>query len=84
MTKPNECTTRMSVGQWLRCGMCWEVKAGVGLLVVSKLLMLWGNPPVESLRWRAGFAVFWAAVACLVWGLVRDLWLIATTKFQRR
>ena len=83
MVKRTECTTRMTVRQWLVCGMCWEVKAGVSLLVISKLLMFWGNPPLESLRWRGGFAVFWAAVACLVWGLIRDLWLIATTKFQR-
>ena len=73
----------MTVRQWLVCGMCWEVKAGVSLLLISKLLMLWGNPQTESLRWRAGFFVFWAAVVCLVWGLLRDLWLIATTKFQR-
>ena len=84
MVKRTECTTRMSVRQWLVCGMCWEVKAGVSLLLISKLLMLWGNPQTESLRWRAGFFVFWAAVVCLVWGLLRDLWLIATTKFQRR
>ena len=68
---------------WLRCGMCWEVKGGVALLVVSKGLMRWGNPPVSSLRWQAGWVVFWVAVACLVWGLLQDLWLIATTTFRR-
>ena len=81
--KRTECTTKpVSLRQWIACGMCWEVKAGVSLLVLSKLLMLWGAPPMESLRWRVGIVVFWTAVACLVSGLVRDLWLLATTKWK--
>ena len=69
--------------EWLRCGMCWEVKGGIILLLLSKGLMLWGNPPVTGLRWRVGWVVFWVAVGCLVFGLLRDAWLIATTKFER-
>ena len=80
----NKCELRPGTfWDWLRCGTCWEVKGGVLLLLISKGLMLWGNPPVISLRWRIGWAVFWLAVGCLVYGLIRDLWLIATTKFER-
>ena len=82
--KGNRCeTTPATVGQWLRCGMCWEVKGGVILLLISKVLMLWGHPPVSSLRWRAGWAVFWRAVGSLGYGLIRDIRLIATTKFGK-
>ena len=83
MGKQTTCATKpVTIRQWLTCGMCWEVKAGVSLLVASKLLMWWGNPPVESVRWRVGSVVFWAAVGCLVFGLIRDVWLIATTKYK--
>lgn len=73
------CNAKMTVRQWLICGMCWEVKAGVLLLLASKLLMWWG--PVEM--WKLSLGLFWAAVALLVGGLIHDVWLIITTKFQR-
>ena len=82
--EPIHCELRpTTIGEWLRCGMCWEVKGGVTLLVLSKLLLLWGSPPTESLRWRIGIIFFWLSIACLVFGLLRDFWLIASTKFKR-
>ena len=73
----------ITVTKWLTTGVCWEVKIGLVLLLISKPLLLWGAPPVASLRWRVGMLLFWLAVACLLSGLLRDIWLITTTKFQQ-
>ena len=82
--EPVHCELRpTTIGEWLRCGMCWEVKGGVTLLIISKSLLLWGAPPPTSLRWRIGIVLFWLSITCLVCGLLRDLWLISTTKFEK-
>lgn len=82
--EPIHCELRpTTIREWLRCDMCWEIKISVTLLAVSKLLMLWGAPPTENLRWRIGIILFWLAIACLVFSLLRDFWLLATTKFKR-
>ena len=72
----------MTIKQWLMCGMCCEVKGGLLLLLISKPLLLWGAPATSSIRWRVGIVLFWLSVACLVYGLLRDFRILATTKFD--
>ncbi len=72
-------TAPMSVRKWLTCWVCWEIKVGLGLLLLSKVLLFWGLVPVRSVRWRIGLVLLWAAVACLVYGLIRDCWSLART-----
>lgn len=58
---------------WLTCWACWEVKAGLGCLVVSRFF-LWVASPGTGLRWAVGIGLFWLGIAFLVFGLLRDFW----------
>ena len=61
----------------MTCWLCWEVKAGVTLLLVSWILLLWGALPLPAWRLTAGWLCYWSGVACLLYGLGRDLIIMA-------
>ncbi len=58
---------------WLTCWLCWEVKAGITLLLASWALLLWGDLPLPRWRWITGWVCYWFGVSCLLYGLARDL-----------
>lgn len=71
---------------WLTCWLCWEVKAGVALLGVAWIALLWDGLPHPAWRSIAGWACYWSGVACLLYGLGSDVSIIAKAlrSWQRR
>jgi hypothetical protein len=69
--------------EWLRCACCLEVKAGVGLLIISLLLLFSHQPLAGSPRWWIGTILYWVAITCLVAGLLRDIWVLIRTRYLR-
>ncbi len=70
-------TTPRNIWEWLTCGMCWEVKAGVVLLGLSWIALLGNELPTPRWRLTAGWICYWSGVACLVYGLGRDVIIMA-------
>ena len=72
--KQTQCPARpVTLREWLTCWMCWEVKAGLLLLLASRFLIEMTALPFPQRRWFVATVLFWSGVACLVWGLIRDL-----------
>jgi len=62
---------------WLTCWLCWEVKAGVTLLIAAWACLLWGDLPLPRWRWTVGWICYWSGVGCLLYGLAQDLVIMA-------
>ena len=69
---------------WLTSCMCWEIKLGFPLVLLGKALLWWTDWYVPGLRWPWGQVLLWLGIACLVWGLIRDCWLIGCHVTTRR
>ena len=75
--KHSECPAKpASLRQWLTCRMCWEVKLGVAFLLASALPIAWSPLPVQGVRVALSRMLYWSGVSCLVWGLVRHVWML--------
>ncbi len=64
---------------WFTSWVCWEVKGGFVLLLLSRALMFWLPVEVGSLQWQLGWILFWSGVALLLFGLIKDLWSLAVS-----
>jgi|GEM_PF-6274078 len=65
-----------SFRQWLFGCFCWEVKLGAPLVLMGKMLLWWTDWRFPIGSWKVGDVVLWMGIACLVYGLIRDCWLL--------
>ncbi len=61
---------------WWTCWLCWEGKIGVPLLLPSGVWLFGDEVPANPIRWNIGWVCYWIAVGCLIYGLIRDLFII--------